>query len=147
MLIDGIFLCQFRGYLGQCLVGSQSDADRQAHLALYPPMQVFAPRLQLIQLYTIEIHEALVNRIAEIGWRLLSDDAYYTASQFSVEFIVRGKDCDLLPREQLSQLKIWRTLLDAHLLSLIGTSYYATVVVRQNHDRLSLQIRPENLLT
>ena len=109
-------------------------------------MQVLAPRLQSIQLYTIEIHEALVNRVAEIGWSLLADDAHHAARQFSIEFVVRGEHGNLLSRELLRQLKVWCTLLDSHLLSLIGTSHYATVVVRQNHDRFSLQVRTENLL-
>ncbi len=76
----------------------------------------------------------------------MADDAHYTTCQFSIEFVVRREYGNLLPRKQLSQLKVWRTLLDAHLLSLIGTSYYAAVVVRQNYDWLSLQIRTENLL-
>ena len=104
--------------------------DWKSHLALHSLVQILAPRLQLIQLYTIEIHETLVYRVTEIGRRLLADDAHYTTSQFSIEFIVRGENCDLLPRKQLSQLKVWCALLDAHLLCLVGTSHYATVVVR-----------------
>ena len=93
-----------------------------------------------------KIHEALVNRVAEIGWCLLTDDAHYTSCQFSIQFIVRGEYGNLLPRELLRQLKVWRTLLDAHLLSLVGTCHYTAVVIRQHHDWLSLQVRTENLL-
>ena len=47
MLICSIFLRQFRGNLGQCLVGSQSDADWKSHFALHSLMQVFSPLLPL----------------------------------------------------------------------------------------------------
>ena len=60
VLICSIFLRQFRGNLGQCLVGSQSDADWQSHLTLHSLVQILSPRLQLIQLYAVEIHETLV---------------------------------------------------------------------------------------
>ena len=76
-----------------------------------------------------KIHEALVNRIAEIGWRLLSDEAHYATCQLAIEFVVRGEHGYLLTREQLSQLEIRCTLLDSHLLSLVGTCHYATVVL------------------
>ena len=131
MLIGSIFLRQLRGNLGQCLVGSQTDADWQAYLALYTLMKVLAPCLQLIQLYAIEIHKAFINRVAEIGWCLLTDDAHYTSCQFSIQFIVRGEYGNLLPRELLRQLKVRRTLLDAHLFSLVGTCYNTAVVIRQ----------------
>jgi hypothetical protein len=48
--------------------------------------------------------------------------------------------------ELLSQLKIRRSSLDAHCLGFITAGNYATIVVRQNHYRLSVQIRTENTL-
>ena len=37
-------------------------------------------------------------------------------------------------------------ILDAHLLSLVGTHHYATVIVAQYDYRFPLQVRPENFL-
>ena len=34
----------------------------------------------------------------------------------------------------------------AHCLGLITASYYATVIIAQNHNRFSVQIRTENTL-
>jgi hypothetical protein len=43
-------------------------------------------------------------------------------------------------------MEIRRTSLDAHCLGLITAGYYATVVVRQNHHRLSVQVGTKNTL-
>ena len=68
-------LGQFRCNLCQRLVRSQSHADGQSHLALYPLLQVFAPLLEPVGLGAVEIDKALVDGIAEIGGSFLADNA------------------------------------------------------------------------
>ena len=84
MLIHLVLLRQFRGCLGKCLRGSQSDADRHTYLTLYPLMQVLAPFLKMVKFYAVEIHKALVNAIAEVGGCLLAYDADHSACQLSI---------------------------------------------------------------
>ena len=88
-------------------------------------------------LHAVKIDEALVYRIAEIGWYLLTDQAHDTASQFSIKFIVRGKHGNLMVRELLGQLEIRRSSFDTHRLCFIATGNYTTIVIAQYHDWLS----------
>jgi hypothetical protein len=105
------------------------DTDRHAHLTLYTLMQVLTPLLQLVKFDAVEVHEALINRIAEIGGCLFSDDAHYPTRQFPIEFIVRGKDSNLIVWELLFKLEIRRALLHSHRLGLVATSHDTAIIV------------------
>ena len=146
MVIDLKLLRQFRCNLRQRLRGSQSDADRHSHLAFHPLMQPFAPLLQLVQFYAVQIHEALVNRVAEIRGSLLPDDAHHPTRQFAVQLVVRREHGNLIIWELLLQLKVWCALFHAHGFRLVATCHYATIVVRENHDRNALQVWSEDAL-
>ena len=79
-----ILLGKVRGHLCQRLIGSQTDADRHSHILFDFLVQVLTPLLQILMLHAVKIDEAFVNRIAEIGWHLLTDQAHNAASQFSI---------------------------------------------------------------
>ena len=142
-----VLLRQLRGYLGEGLVGSQTDTDGHTHLTLYPFVEVLAPLLEVVKLYAVEVHETLIDGVSEVGGSLFADDTDHSSCQFTIEFVVRGKDRYLLIWEQLGQLEIGRTFLDAHRFGLIGTGYYAAVIVGEHHAGHSRQIRSENPLT
>ena len=108
-----ILLRKVRGHLCQCLVGSQSDADRHTHISLNLLVQVLTPLLQVQMIHTVKIDEALIDGISEIGRNLLGDKAYDTTCQFSIEFIVRGEHCNLCVGKLLSQLIVWCSSLNS----------------------------------
>ena len=50
-------------------------------------------------LNAVKIHEALVNRVVEIGRCFLADDAHHSTCQFPIKFVVRREHGNLLSRE------------------------------------------------
>ena len=58
------------------------------------------------------------------------------------KLIVAGEDGNLLVRELLSKFEVWCSSLDAQCLRLIAAGHHAAVVVREHHNRLAVEVRP-----
>lgn len=127
--VVGVFLGQLRGNLGEGLVGCKADADGHPHPLPDLLMQVLAPSLQVKVLHAVEIDETLVDGIAEVGRRLLADDAYHPSCQVAIQLIVTAEDGYLFIAKLLCHLEIRRTLFDAQGLGLIASGHHATIVV------------------
>ena len=92
-------------------------------------MQVLAPSLQTEVLHAVEIDETLVDGIAEVGRRLLADDAYHPSCQVAIQLIVAAEDGYLFIAKLLCHLEIRSALLDAQRLGLIASSHHTAIVV------------------
>ena len=93
------------------------------------------------------LDKAFVDAVTKVGRRFLTDDFHHTTCQFAIQLIVAREHCNLLVRELLSQLEIRHTSLDAHLLCLVRSCHNTSVVVRQNNNRLAIQVRSEHPFT
>jgi hypothetical protein len=63
-----------------------------------------------------------------------------------IYFVVGGEDGDVLIRVLLEHLEVGHACGDAECLRLVAAGHDATVVVRQHHHGLSLQVRTEHTL-
>ena len=124
------FLCQFRGNLRQRLVRCEADAHGQSHRTPDALIQMLAPLLEIHALHAVEIDEALVDAVAEVGGCLLADDHHHARGQVAIQLVVAAEDGYLLIRELLLHLEIGGALLDAQRLGLVAAGHYAAVVIR-----------------
>ena len=76
---------EFRGDLRQRLVWCEADAHGQAHGAPDALVQTLAPLLEIDALHAVEIDEALVDAVAEVGGRLLADDHHHARRQVAIK--------------------------------------------------------------
>ena len=146
MTVALVFLGEVAGHLCKGLIRCQSDADRHSYVSFDFLMKFFAPCFQIQMLHAIKIDKALVDAVAEIGWSLLADDWNHTACQFAIQLIVWWEYDNLLIGKLLCQLEIRCSGFDAHFLGFIWPCHYATVIVRENNDRLVLQIWSKDAL-
>ena len=122
-------LRQFRGDLRQRLVRCKADAHGQSHGTPDAVVKMFAPLLEIDALHAVEIDEALVDAVAEVGGCLLADDHHNTRGQVTIQLIIAAEDGYLLIFKLLLHLEIGGAFLDAQRLGLIAASHYAAVVV------------------
>ena len=146
MMIAGILLGKVGGHLSQCLGGSKADADGHSDTAFDLQVHVLTPGLQVHVLHTLEVDEAFVNAVAEVGRHFLTNEAHYASSEFTIQFVVRREGCNLLIGILLQHLEIGHACLDAQFLGFIRSCHHASIIVRQHHDGLVLQIRPKDTL-
>ena len=147
MTIANVTLGKMRSHLGQGLVGSKTNADRHAHALLDELVKVLTPLLEAHLFHIVEIDETFVYAIAEIGRRLITNDADHTTRQFSIKFIIAREDSYLLTRKLLGQLIIGHTCLDTQFLSFVTARNNTPIVVRKHNDGLVLQVGSEDSLT
>ena len=122
-------LRQFRGDLRQRLVRCEADAHGQPHGAPDALVQTLAPLLEIDALHAVEIDEALVDAVAEVGGRLLADDHHHARGQVAIQLVVAAEDGDILIFKLLLHLEIGCALLDTQCLRLVAAGHYATVVI------------------
>lgn len=109
---------------------SASISNRSCWMGLWGEMpSTITPLLKVDMLHAIEIDKTLVDAVAEIGRRLLTDDADHPGCQLAIQLIVTGEDGDFLIGKLLCHLKIRYPLLDAQRLCLIASRHNATIIV------------------
>ena len=91
-------------------------------------------------------HDLCRGNLIEVGRCLFADDWYHTACQFAIQLIVRWEYDNLLIGELLCQLEVWCSGFYTHLFGFIWPCHHAAVIVRENNDRLVLQVWPKDTL-
>ena len=147
VVIAWVFLCKVACHLRQRLVGSYAHAHRHSHPASDLPVQLLAPGLQVHSLQVLEIDEALVDGVAEVGRSLLLDDGDHAGRHLAIELIVGGEDRYLVLRKLLLELEKGCSRLHSQRLGLVAPGHHAAVVVGQYDHGFSLQVWTENPLT
>ena len=97
--VSRILLCKVAGHLGQSLVRSQTNRDRNSNGLLDTFMEILTPLFEVYTFHPIEIDETLVYGVSEVLWCFLSDNLDHTAGQFSVKLVIGREDGNLLVGE------------------------------------------------
>ena len=94
-----------------------------------------------------ELQESFVYAVnLNIGGIALQD-FHHPATHVAIEGVVRRKDLDFFPRKNVFVLKGRGSHGNPKGFCFVAARNYATVVIRQNHDGLSLPLRLKNPFT
>ena len=147
MVIARIALGKLARHFRECLRAGDADAYRHAQAAENGFVKVFAPCLEIHMIHAVKYAKAFINGVTMKLRTVSSHDIHQPSGHIRVELIVRGEGVDLLAGEELSQLEERGAFFDAELLRLIAAGHHAPIIIGQDDNDLSVQIRTERALT
>ena len=142
-----ILLAEFRGNFCQGLGRRYSHRDRNGGQSPTLCRNPFRIGIKVNSGHTSQIQKRLIYGIYFHSRHILLKHPAHPLRHITVKGHVSRKDSHIILFHDVSDLEERVAHLYAQSLCLIASSYGTTVIIRQNNDRLSLQIRAENPLT